>query len=67
MMYTQARKAGKGPFLKIWLEKLAKSTDAAIKNWIFKIFEVETFFHLIVKSNPAVCSVFFNSINLFCF
>ena len=57
----------KGSFLKIWLEKLEKSTVAAIKSWIFKIFEIETFFHLIAKSNPAICFVFLNSIYLFLF
>ena len=63
-------KLEKGSFLKIWLEKLKKSTVAAIKSWkswIFKNFEIETFFHLIVKSNPPICFVFFNSIYLFCF
>ena len=64
------RRLEKGSFLKICLEKLEKSTVAAItswKSWIFKNFEIETFFHLIGKSNPAICFVFINSIYLFCF
>ena len=67
IVLTQAGKAGKRAFFKNFAGKAEKSTVVAIKSWIFKNFEIETFFHLIVKSNPAICFVFFNSIYLFCF